>query len=134
MPTTTFNRPANEITQFGHGAFAPVPQEPEWDQRRHVAEQEFIARIRVAVPISDHPLKVGLAKALSGIVAFGCFELSPDSREQVAELSKLQKGWDGESAEAIKLHVLADAVEIVCRLMKAFPTFVEPFMVPTFDG
>ena len=78
--------------------------------------------------------KAGLAKVLSGIIAAASVNLSPRLRQTISELSQLETDWGGEDTRPIKPHVLADVVEMLSRLKKAFQEFKDPYLVPTFDG
>ena len=60
--------------------------------------------------------------------------LSPPLARRVAELAALQANWDGEGAEAVKPHVLADSVDFIKQLNHKSAGFQEPFLAPLYTG
>jgi hypothetical protein len=60
--------------------------------------------------------------------------LSARLRQKINELFTLESNWDGENAQPVKPHVLADVVETLKRLNQQTDKFHEPFLAPTFDG
>jgi hypothetical protein len=76
---------------------------------------------------------LGFADTAKYIVADKAVGLSADSRQSLKELSELSVGWDGGRAKPIKMDVLGDVVRLL-RWLHQQPLYIDPFIVPTFDG
>ncbi len=75
-----------------------------------------------------------LSERLSGQIAALADHLSPELGEKVREILSLEPGWDGETAQSVRLDVVANALSLLARLRRDRPELVMPFVAPTFDG
>jgi hypothetical protein len=75
-----------------------------------------------------------LAQSVKRTTVETAASLPAQLRQKVSELLDLKPNWDGEHAQAVKPHVLADVVETLKRLGQQTEEFREPFLAPTFDG
>jgi hypothetical protein len=76
----------------------------------------------------------GITDAITRIVVDRSADLSASLRARIQELSELPGNWDGEGAKAVKIHVLADIVEVLRRFSQWRGNLDAPFLAPTFEG
>src|SRR5882672_1856446 len=88
--------------------------------------------------ITYHPLSLkeapGIADAIRNIVHERSANLSAGARERIKELLELPDNWDGEGSSAVRMHALADVIEVLKRLARKPGRVSDPFLAPTFDG
>ena len=109
---------------FGRRAFA----DPVVESVPH-AQPSFVLRFEFRMPKEP-----SLTESMAEHVRSAVLPFSSQIKRKVDDLFALKKGWDGATAEPIKLSALADAVDLIGRLRQGFPSMAEPFISPTYDG
>jgi hypothetical protein len=108
-----------------------VPEQPE----QWMVRQLQPAPVWVVVCDRLTPKETtGFASALTRVVADRSADLPMRLRESIQKLSDLPQNWDGEGASAVKVHVLADIVEVLKRFSQRSGNLGDPFLAPTFEG
>ena len=75
-----------------------------------------------------------IAQSVKRTTVESAASLPAQLRQKINELVALESNWDGEHAQPVNPHVLADVVETLKRLSQRTANFREPFLAPTFDG
>ena len=76
----------------------------------------------------------GITDTITRIVVDRSADLPASLRARIQELSELPENWDGEGAKAVKMHVLADIVEVLRRFSQRRGGLDTPFLAPIFEG
>ena len=100
---------------------------------------DWVIRRPSSPPVSDRlfngdEIQSAMSEGVKLLALSAALDLAPRLHQRINELAELQEGWDGEHAEAVKPHALADAVESLKRLSSSATKFKEPFIAPTFNG
>jgi hypothetical protein len=77
---------------------------------------------------------ITIAESVTRTTVQTAASLSSQLRQNINELISLQPNWDGEHAQPVKPHVLAEVAETLKRVSQQTDKFREPFLAPTFDG
>ena len=112
--------------------FAATTAEPpeQWMVRQLQPAQTEVA----VYDWSSRKETTGFTDAISRIVVDRSTDLPPSLRARIQELSELPENWDGEGAKVVKIHVLADIVEVLRRFSQELGNLDAAFLAPTFEG
>jgi hypothetical protein len=122
------------LSSYGYKGFT-IPQKEQGSQNldhwRLSDFQRMPASLIYWLPsLTSH----SIAEAVARLVIPKSTSLSASLRQRIRQLSDLQENWDGEGAQSIKPYILADAIEVLNRLIQQSNDFREPFLAPTFEG
>ncbi len=95
---------------------------------------QAIRRARPSLIVLDLGEDFSFSNSTRRLAVTASASLSHNLEKRIKSLADLRFNWDGEGAEPVKPHILADAVETLKRLGQQNPAFREPFIVPTYSG